>query len=140
MHDHWVLNFLNTHVFKNWLGNNAIRQLYATGKYPKLFNLPKNFLHKIINQTVRMDSRAADQMGEDLIIHDFSNEARLIKNKALVMSADGDEAVPPRWSEKLAKELLQNGEFVLIKDADHAVVVTEPEKLISPVRSFIFSK
>lgn len=137
VHNHWLMSILNTMFFKRLLARLMIRQLYAAGKYPKLFQLPRSFLQEIVARSIRMDSRAADQMGEDLITHDFSEAAKKIQAECLVIAADKDEAVPPRWSEKLAKELMPKGKFMLIREADHAVVMTEPEKIARPIVDFL---
>ncbi len=137
VHDWWLIPLFNAPLFKRWWANNTIAQLYAAGKYPKLFSLPKSFLREVITQSTLMNSLAADELGDDLINHDFSDKARAIRAKTLVIGADHDEAVPPHWSEKLAKDLLPNGKFVLVKEADHAVVVTEPEKIAPHILTFI---
>ncbi|KKU92168.1 MAG: hypothetical protein UY21_C0004G0003 [Microgenomates group bacterium GW2011_GWA1_48_10] len=130
-----ILSLLNFPSIKTWLFNYVFHKYY-TEKYPKLFSLHHAYISRMISESCCLDIRAAWELAYDLSLHDYSEIAKTVTAKTLIISPSLDEAVNPTQSHKLA-EILPHAKFVEIWDEDHAGGITEPGKFSQEIIDFL---
>jgi pimeloyl-ACP methyl ester carboxylesterase len=105
--------------------------------YPKMFQkLKKRTLLGHIRLTSNLNIKTAFDLAIDMSTRNFSYNASKLVCPTLVLSASHDKAVKYPRSKRLA-ELIPNGHFYIVPDADHTVGITEPYKLAPVIIQFL---
>lgn len=147
---YYLMNMVRTYLTNHrrsapFLNNFPVKfviiSIFFLGKYAKLY--PKllrkgnrRILLRNIYESSKLHMKATFDMAQDLSVRNFCESCRKVLCPILLLSAQNDESVPPELSIGFVK-LFPNAKFEVIPNADHAVGLTEPDKMISCIDEFL---
>lgn len=131
-----VLELLNVGLFKKLMFRYFF-YTYYTKRYPKIFEMKKEYIKRLMDDSSSVDARSAWELAQDIATIDFTNMARGVAAETLVIAPSEDEAVNPYWARKLASELLPHGQFYEVWGENHASGITEPVEISKKIIGFL---
>lgn len=100
-----------------------------TRLYPQMLKkVRKRHLFRSLYKTSQFNIKSIFDLAIDLSMNSFTHVAQLVHTPTLVLSAQNDTAVLPERSSRLAG-LMPGATYECIPDADHAVGITDPQKI-----------
>ena len=98
--------------------------------------VPENFLHTVVNESLKVPARVWRSTLEGLLEDDSSESLARIKAPTLILWGDQDTVVPLSDQEKLTAEI-ESSRLVVYPDVGHAIYWEEPSQAASDIGVFI---
>jgi pimeloyl-ACP methyl ester carboxylesterase len=98
--------------------------------------VPENFLHTVVNESLKVPARVWRSTLEGLLEDDSSESLARIKAPTLILWGDQDTVVPLSDQEKLTAEI-ESSRLVVYPDVGHAIYWEEPSQVASDIGVFI---